>query len=504
MSRIEQADLSQGAQAARAEEAAGASATAGADASRENTASASAGQEDAAGAVPVRVAVIGYGTAGVNALIALRRAGYAGDVHVFSDATTLPYSPILTSYYAGGEKAYEECFPWSADELACLGAEVHLDCPVTALDPTAHLIRTPQGDFTYEKCLIASGAHPSTAGFPATEGYEPLVLRTLDDACRLKRVLEGGACRRVLVSGASMVALKSLEACLRHDVTCTLVGMNPHVLDFNALPAAAERFERGLAAKGVELRLGQTIKSVEVASAEDTRDAVANDASTANASSCSVDTADANGMNTGAAAAAISGTAAPGKLTVTFSTGEADRFDEVIVAHGVRSNLGFLPQGALEADRALLVDEFMRTSDPDVYAAGDVAQALELVSGERRVVGIWKSAALQGACAGAAMAAELAGGAPEAADAYPGSIPTNTIAVLGTLFISAGSVEACEGRRVEVREDDDMTVVYVYEDADDGGERLVGFNVTCDEDVAGSRAYDTGAMLTLRIEAACR
>ncbi|WP_165172933.1 NAD(P)/FAD-dependent oxidoreductase [Adlercreutzia sp. ZJ242] len=499
MSRIEQAGLSQDDQAAKAEGAvegaAGAAATASAGASwggASASASAAAGQEDAAGAVPVRVAVIGYGTAGVNALIALRRAGYAGDVHVFSDAATLPYSPILTSYYAGGEKTYEECFPWSADELACLGAEVHLGCPVTALDVSSHLIRTPQGDFTYEKCLIASGAHPSTAGFPATEGYEPLVLRTLDDACRLKRVLEGGACRRVLVSGASMVALKSLEACLRHGVSCTLVGMNPHVLDFNALPAAAERFERGLVAKGVELRLGQTIKSVEVAAAKE--------ADIADASAAAANATD----NNASAAADATATTPSGKLAVTFSTGETDCFDEIIVAHGVRSNLGFLPQGALEVDRALLVDEFMRTSDPDVYAAGDAAQALELVSGERRVVGIWKSAALQGACAGAAMAAELVGSAPQAADAYPGSIPTNTIAVSGTLFISAGSVEVGEGRRAEVREDGDMTVVYVYEDAGDGEERLVGFNVTCDEDVAGSRAYDTGAMLTLRIEAACR
>lgn len=468
MSRTEQADLSQDAAKRTSTEAAErrkGAAGAGADA-------AATGAAGAAGAAPVRAAIIGYGTAGVNALIALRRAGYAGDVHVFSDAATPPYSPILTSYYAGGEKTFEECFPWSAEELSALGAEVHLGCPVTALDPAEHLIRTPQGDFTYEKCLIASGAHPSTAGFPQAAGYEPLVLRTLNDACRLREALESEACRRVLVSGASMVALKSLEACLRRGVACTLVGMSPHVLDFNALPAAAERFERGLAAKGVRLRLGQTIASVEIDGAGDV------------------------------AAAEAAG----GRLVVTFSNGEAERFDEIIVAHGVRSNLGFLPQGALEIDRALLVDEFMRTSDADVYAAGDVAQALELVSGERRVVGIWKSAALQGACAGAAMAAELAGAAPRAQDAYPGSIPTNTIAVDGTLFISAGSVEVRDGRSVEVREDDDMTVVYVYEDApaSPGGKRLVGFNVTCDEDVAGSRAYDTGAMLTLRVEAGCR
>lgn len=427
-------------------------------------------KDQAREATHVSVAIIGYGTAGVNAAIALRRAGWEGEVHVFSDIDTPPYSPILTSYYAGGEKTFEQCFPWSADELADLRLTVHEGCPVTSLEPEAHLVRTPQGDFTYDKCLIASGAHPVTAGFPSLRGYEPLVLRTLDDAERLRMALEDASCGRVLVSGASMVALKALEACLNRGVEVELVGMNPHVLDFNALPAAAERFERGLKAKGVKLRLGQMIADVELADADAGTDA------------------------------GVSG----GKLTVTFSDGDVERFDEVVVAHGVRSNLGFLAEGALEADRALLVDEFMRTSNPDVYAAGDVAQALELVSGERRVVGIWKSAALQGACAGTAIAAELAGRAPAPADAYRGSIPTNTIAVSGTLFISAGSVELSEDRRVEVRETDDMTVVYVFEEASGARPRLVGFNVTCDEDEAGSAAYDTGAMLTLRIEAGCR
>ena len=106
------------------------------------------------------VAIIGYGTAGVNALIGLRNAGYDGLVQVFSNTGIPPYSPILTSYYAGGEKTYEECFPWSADELAELGAEVLENCPVTELDTQAHLIRTAQGDFPYSKCVIASGATP--------------------------------------------------------------------------------------------------------------------------------------------------------------------------------------------------------------------------------------------------------------------------------------------------------------------------------------------------------
>lgn len=446
------------------------------------------------------VAIIGYGTAGVNAAIALRNSGYDGVIRVFSDITTLPYSPILTSYYAGGEKSYEECFPWSAEELAELDVDVLEGNAVTELDPEAHVVRTAQGDFPYSKCVIATGATPMTYGFPSDCGYDPLVLRSMDDAERLKGVLEDDSCKRVLVSGASMVALKTLEACLDRGKQVTLVGMNPHVLDFNALPEAAERFEKGLIGYGVELRLGQTIANVK-----------------------RVDRAEPAGGRTW-------------QLEVTFSNGDVDRFDEISVSHGMKSNLDFVKPGSLEIDHGLVVDDFMRTNNPDVYAAGDVAQATELISGEKRIVGIWKNAALQGACAGAAIAAELAGRQPDASCAYAGGLSMNTIQVKDTLFISSGTIELTPTRQVEVREAEDMTVVYIFEECagvatagadgvdgaanadgvtstDDGkgsaggknsARRLVGFNLVSDHGEEGGVAYDTGAMLTLRIEAAFR
>lgn len=428
------------------------------------------------------VAIIGYGTAGVNAIIALRNAGYEGEIRVFSDIDTLPYSPILTSYYAGGEKTREECFPWSAEELADLKAEILNGHAVTQLDPEAHVIRCGQEEFSYSKCLIATGASPTLVGWPQVEGYEPLVLRSMDDAEKLRVALEDAGCERVLVSGASMIALKTLEACLNHGKRVTLVGMNPHVLDFNALPEAAKRFEKGLAGYGVELRLGQTIASVRRVA----RDAVGG--------------ADANAET---ATGASAGTR-DWQLEVTFSNGEAECFDEVSVSHGVKSNLDFVTPGSLQMDRGLIVDEFMRTSNPDVYAAGDVAQALELVSGQKRIVGIWKNAAIQGACAGAAIAAELASEAPSKAHAFKGAMSMNTIAVKDTLFISSGTMELTPERSVEIREEDDMTVVYIFEDCEDGKHRLAGFNLVCDHDEEGSVAYDTAAMLTLRIEAAYR
>lgn len=412
------------------------------------------------------VAIIGFGTAGMNAAIGLRTGGYGGTIRVFSDHGTLPYSPILTSYYAGLDKGYDQCFPWSADEVADLDLEVMQNSPVIGLDVDAHIIKTRNGDYPYAKCVIATGATPQTVGFPQDCGYKPLVLRTMDDAERLKACLDSEGCNRVLVSGASMVALKMLEAILHHGCAATLVGISNHVLDYNALPETAERFERGLEAKGVKLRLGQTIKDVEVMA---------------------------------------DGESPLGRrLQVTFSNGDVEEFDEIAVAHGMRCNLGFLEPGSIEVDRGVIVDEFMRTSNPDVYAAGDIAQATELITGEKRIVGIWKTAALQGQCCGRSIASELAGTKPDAAIAYKGYFPTNTIAVDGTLFISAGEIMPSSSRTIEIVETGDMTVAYTYEDGGDNGRRLIGFNLACDKDEAGSAAYDLGAMSTLRIERECR
>lgn len=408
------------------------------------------------------VAVIGFGAAGFNAAVGLRTGGYTGPIRVFSDIETLPYSPILTSYYAGGELSYEECFPWSQAEIDELDLDVVHEGPVTKLDTKGHRVHTAQGDYPYSKCVIASGSVPTPVGFPRDCGYEPIMLRTMDDAERLKDAITNPGCRRMLVSGTSMVSLKTVEACLNRGVEVTLVGIMDHVLDMNALPQAAERFERGLAAQGVTLKLANPIKAVEV---------IADD-----------------------------GHPLGRRLEVTFANGDIESFDEIFVAHGMRNNLEFVEEGSLALDRGVLVDEFMRSSDPDVYAAGDVVQATELISGDKRIVGIWKNAALQGACAGKAIAAELADKTPTSA--FAASLAMNTITVRDTLFISAGTIQLTDSSRVETEVGDTMTVVRIFEDDGDAS-RLVGFNITCDVDEPGGDAYDLGAMLTMRVRDDC-
>ena len=400
--------------------------------------------------MPQTVVIIGYGAAAVNALIALRASGYEGRVRIFTDdSLEQPYSPILTSYYAGGLIAYEGAFPFADLDLASLGAEVACETPVTGIDPARHVVITPLEEIAYDKCLIASGAHPSTLGFPEVVGRSPLVLRTMRDAELLRASLERPECKRVLVSGTSMVALKATEACLARGAQVTLLGRSAHILTRSALPEVAAEFESALADKGVELRISQTAESAQL-----------------------VD----------------------GGFEVAFSDGSSQRFDEVVVAHGMRPALEFVALGALATDAGLVVDDFMRTSDPDIYAAGDVAQVRDRITGETHVAGLWKDACVQGACAGRAMAAELAGG-PVPDDArYPDCILSNSISVGEATLVSGGSVALGENRTAEVAWHDDRIVGCVYE-----GERLVGYCAFSRNGAPGTPIFDEGAMFYKRI-----
>ncbi len=404
------------------------------------------------------VAIIGYGTAAVNAIIALRTAGYQDKIVVFSRSDDLPYSPVMTSQYAAGTSSYEEMFPWSAEELASLDFEVVANAPVTALDVSARTVIAGDHTCSYDACLIASGSSPvmDLASFP--EGFSPLALRTLEDAQALKDALTSADCDRVLVSGTSMVALKAVDACLARGVEVTLLGRGEHVMRRTAGEDIAAALEETLIEKGVDLRLSQAIEETELHD---------------------------------------------GQLRVTFSNGDVADYSQVLLAHGVKPNLDFVTEGSLEIRGGIVVDGFMRTSAPAVYAAGDVAVVENLASGKPHIAGLWKEACLQGACAGRAMAAALAGIEPAAEASYAGYLPNNCVTVDGSVVLSAGTVNLNAQRWSELAKRNDCFVLAVYEqNPETSVARLVGYNVfSPNDDPATSLAYDEAAMLYRRLTA---
>ncbi len=315
-----------------------------------------------------------------------------------------------------------------------------------------------------------------------------------------------------------MVALKAVDACLAQGVEVTLLGRSEHIMRRTACDEIAEALEDALREKGVDVRLSQIIEEAQLAE--------------------------------------------NGQVRITFSNGDVADYSHVLVAHGIAPNLDFVPDGVFTrvecaqeqgqsagaltagvalpensaaqgliadiATQGIPVNEFMRTSDPYVYAAGDVARVPNIATGTRTPAGLWKEACLQGACAGRAMAAALAGAQPLAADAYYGFVPSNTITVGECVVISGGTMEFTQKRWLDVQKHDECLIAVMYEQGEDaadnaadnafvdnaadnaggsanvnGGEqlsqplaRIVGYNVfSKNGNPATSLAYDQAAML---------
>jgi 3-phenylpropionate/trans-cinnamate dioxygenase ferredoxin reductase subunit len=125
--------------------------------------------------------------------------------------------------------------------------------------------------------------------------------------------------------------------------------------------------------------------------------------------------------------------AADGSCLIGFDDGGPQEIaDYLVVCVGVRPNVSFLDRQQVRMDRGILVDETMRTNCEDLYAAGDVTQGGDLLSGEQRIIGLWANARLQGRTAGLNMAGCWT--------RYPGTVPHNITHFMDIDLVSAGDV----------------------------------------------------------------
>jgi NAD(P)H-nitrite reductase large subunit len=197
------------------------------------------------------------------------------------------------------------------------------------------------------------------------------------------------AVRRALVLGGGLVGFKASYGLLRRGIPVTLLIASGHPLSMQVDAEAGRMVADELKAHGLEVRVG-----VEVVAFE--------------------------GHGRVAGARLSDGTRLP--------------CDLVVVGKGVFPARGFIPKDQIKVDAGILVDEHMRTSAPEVFAAGDVAEAIDIVRKVPWVNAIWPEAVAQGRIAGMNMAGHPA--------AYPGSLGRNVIRIFGMDLMSAGLVTA--------------------------------------------------------------
>jgi 3-phenylpropionate/trans-cinnamate dioxygenase ferredoxin reductase subunit len=294
--------------------------------------------------MPETFVIAGAGLAGAKAAQKLREEGFSGRLMLIGDETRRPYErPPLTKGFLTGkdplDKAYVHDDSWYADN----DVELRLGAAVTGIDRARREVRLADGErIGYTRLLLTTGASPRRLDVPGAGQDHVHYVRSADDSERLRSALVAGD-RRVVVVGAGWIGLEAAAAARGYGNDVHVVGPGPTPLHRALGPELGEVFASVHRRQGVKFTLGDGVAEITESS-------------------------------------------------VVTSAGVTLPADLVIVGIGAVPNTALAEDAGLEVDNGVLVDQALRTSDPDIFAAGDVANAYNPLLGRRIRVEHWANA----------------------------------------------------------------------------------------------------------------
>lgn len=303
--------------------------------------------------------IVGAGEAGARAASALREQGHAGPVILIGDEPHGPYErPPLSKAVMTGEAVGLPPLILDEAKLATQSITHLARVRVTRIDTSAHVVALDDGrSIPYAKLLIATGAAPRKLPTPGASEDNVLYLRTFADALTMRERLRPGS--RLAVIGGGFIGLEIAASAIGRGCAVTLIEMAPRILMRGVPRAVADRVMARHERAGVAFRLGLGIERI-----------------TCDGDSEAVLLADGSRVECNAI---IAGVGAVPETTLAEASGLA-------VENGVK------------------VDAHLRTSDPDVFAAGDCCSFPHPLYDDRRIrLEAWRNAQDQGNVAAANM-----------------------------------------------------------------------------------------------------
>jgi len=277
---------------------------------------------------PARIAIIGAGQAGGQAAYSLRAAGYTGAITLIGDEPAPPYQrPPLSKAYLKGEMDADRLYLKPLEYYAEHNVDLVTGTAVAKIDLAAKRIELEKGDpVVWDALVIATGARPRRLPIPGAALPGVLELRTLEDVDRLRPLMTAG--KRLVIVGAGYIGLEAAAVGAQLGLHVTVLEAAPQVLARVAGPEISAFYTAEHRAHGSDIRLGARLVGLE------------------------------GGEHvTGA----------------RMADGEVIPCDLVLIGVGVLPNMEIAQQAGLTSANGIVVDQWMRTSHPDVYAIGDVA-----------------------------------------------------------------------------------------------------------------------------------
>ena len=303
--------------------------------------------------------IAGAGLAGAKAAETLREQGFDGRIVLIGEESERPYErpPLSKGYLLGTaerDTMYVHPRTWYADN----DVDLRLGTVVRAVDPAGHEVTLGDGtQLSYTKLLLATGSSPRPLPVPGADQDGVLYLRRAEDSDRIKATLQSAS--RVVVIGAGWIGLEVAAAARAAGVEVTVIEAARLPLLAVLGPEVAQVFADLHRQHGVTARFNAQVAEI---------------------------------------------TATAGRADgVRLAGGELLAADAVVVGIGITPNTGLAAAAGLKVDNGVVVDAQLRTSAPDIHAAGDVANAFHPLLGRSIRVEHWANALNQPKVAAAAM-----------------------------------------------------------------------------------------------------
>ena len=337
--------------------------------------------------------IIGNGAAAVGCIEGIRSVDPDGEITVLSKENHHVYSRPLISYYLEGKTDAERMKYRSGDFYDKMKCKVKYGVSASSVSPDDKTVTADDGEkYGYDALCVAAGSSPFVPRFEGLDTVEKkYTFMTLDDATALEKALDKSA--RVLIVGAGLIGLKCAEGIYERAGQITVCDLADRILSSILDNECAAVVQRQLEEKGIKFMLSDSAVKFD-------------------------------------------------KNTAYMKSGAEVAFDVLVLAVGVRANTELIKQAGGEVNRGIVVDTRLKTSLPDIYAAGDCAEGFDLSIGANRVLAIMPNAYMQGFTAGV----NMAGGGR----AFDNAVPMNSIGFFGYHIMTAG---AYDGEMLEEKSD---------------------------------------------------